>query len=151
MSSQEIDEAVSEIRDHIDNLLTTLDAQMDNPRLEGVVERGGTLKSANIGQLPERCVEDTLIWPTLETLGFEVTPRPYYPIGDDNERPDFRIDNLSEVVIGENKSLNRFKAAKKDIESYLDTRRYEYGIATDGLQWGGSVETPEELQVWTVV
>lgn len=136
MSSQEIEGAISEIRSHIVDLLTTLDSRMNDPRLGEIVEHGGTLRSENLGQLPERCVEDTLIWPTLKTLGFESTPRPYYPVGNDDERPDFRIDNLSETVIGENKSVNRFSAAKGDIESYLDTRRYEYGIATDGLRWG---------------
>ena len=136
MSSQEIEGAISEIRSHIVDLLTTLDAQMDDTQLDEIVEDSGTLRSENIGQRPERCVEDALIWPTLETLGFEVTPRPYYPVGDDDERPDFRVDNLSDTVIGENKSVNQFDAAKSDIESYLDTRRYEYGIATDGLRWG---------------
>lgn len=145
MSSQEIEEAITEIRSHIGGLLSTLDAQMDEPRLDEIVEYDGTLRSENIGQRPERCVEDALIWPTLETLGFEVTPRPYYPVGDDNERPDFRIDNLSDTVIGENKSLNQFVDAKSDIESYLDTRRYEYGIATDGLRWGlYAIETDDD-------
>lgn len=136
MSSQEIEGAISEIQGHIVDLLTTLDARMDDLRLDEIVEHGGTLRSENVGQLPERCVEDTLIWPTLETLGFECTPRPYYPVGDDDERPDFRVDNLSDTVIGENKSINRFPEARSDIEAYLDTRRYEYGIATDGFRWG---------------
>lgn len=139
MSSQEIEHAISEIREQIIEFLSMLDAQMDESRLDEVVEGDGTLESDNIGQLPERCVEDALIWPILGTLGFEVTPRPYYPVGDDDERPDFRVDNLtqtSETVIGENKSLNRFEVAKKDIRTYLDSQRYEYGIATDGLRWG---------------
>ncbi len=144
MSSQEIKHAISDIREHIIDLLTTLDAQMEEPRLDEIVEDNDTLESENISQLPERCVEDALIWPTLETLGFQVTPRPYYPVGDDDERPDFRVDNLSETVIGENKSLNRFEAAKDDIESYLDSQRYEYGIATDGFRWGlYEIETDE--------
>ena len=136
MSSREIEESISEIRGHIVDLLDTLDDRMADPRLDEIVENSGTLRSANLGQLPERCVEDALIWPTLETLGFEYTPRPYYPVGADDEQPDFSIDNLSETVIGENKSVNRFGTARDDIESYLDTQRYEYGIATDGLRWG---------------
>jgi hypothetical protein len=136
MSSREIEESIDEIRGHIVDLLDTLDDRMAEPRLDEIIENGGTLRSSNLGQRPERCVEDALIWPTLESLGFEYTPRPYYPVGDDDERPDFSIDNLSETVIGENKSVNRFATARDDIESYLDTRRYEYGIATDGLRWG---------------
>lgn len=136
MSSREIEEGMSEIHGHIVDLLETLNDRMDEPRLDEVVENGGTRQSANLGQLPERCVEDALIWPTLDTLGFEYTPQPYYPVGDDNEQPDFSIDNLSETVIGENKSVNRFSTARDDIEVYLDTQRYEYGIATDDLRWG---------------
>lgn len=136
MSSEEIEEATSEIQNHIVDFLEELDSRMDDPRLGEVVEHNGTLRSANLGQRPERLVEDTLIWPILKTLGFEVTPRPYYPAGDGSECPDFRIDNLSDLVIGENKSTNWFEAAKGDIEAYLDSRRYEYGIATDGLRWG---------------
>ena len=134
MSSREIEESISEIRGHIIDLLDTLDDRMADHRLDEIIETGGTLRSSNLGQLPERCVEDALIWPILETLGFEYTPRPYYPVGSDDEQPDFSIDNLSETVIGENKSVNRFGDARADIESYLDTRRYEYGIATDGLR-----------------
>lgn len=136
MSSEEIEEATSEIQNHIIDFLEELDSRMDDHRFGEVVEHNGTLGSGNLGQRPERLVEDTLIWPILETLGFEVTPRPYYPAGDGSECPDFRIDNLSDLVIGENKSTNWFDDAKDDIEAYLDSRRYEYGIATDGLRWG---------------
>ena len=136
MSSQKIEEATTEIRKHIVDFLTTLDSQMDEPRLSEIVEADSTLRSENIGQTPERCVEDALIWPILNTLGYEFTPRPYYPVGDSDEQPDFRINNLSEAVIGENKSVNKFESAKTDIEDYLDSRRYEYGISTDGFRWG---------------
>lgn len=108
---------------------------MKKPRLDEIVENGGTLQSENLGQKLERCVEDMLIWPTLETLGFECTPRPYYPVGDENECPDFRIDNLADSVIGENKSTNNFGEAKTDIEGYLDSTQYDYGITTDGFRW----------------
>lgn len=136
MSSEEIEKATSEIQNHIVDFLEELDSRMDDPRLGEVVEHNGTLRSANLGQRPERLVEDALIWPILNTLGFEVTPQPYYPAGHESDCPDFRIDNLSDPVIGENKSTNRFGAAEDDIEGYLDSRRYEYGIATDGLRWG---------------
>ncbi|MDL0138807.1 hypothetical protein PNP85_04720 [Halobacterium salinarum] len=117
---------------------------MDEPRLSEIVEADGTLQSRNLGQTPERCVEDALIWPILETLGYEYTPQPYYPVGDSDEQPDFRIDNLSETVIGENKSVNNFETAQGDIEGYLDSRRYEYGLSTDGFRWGMyAIETDE--------
>mgnify|MGYP005852320369 CR=1 FL=1 len=144
MSSQEIEEATTKIRSHIVDFLTTVDNQMDETRLSEIVEADGTLQSKNLGQTPERCVEDALIWPILETLGYEYTPRPYYPVGDSDEQPDFRIEDLSETVIGENKSTNNFESGKGDIESYLDSRRYEYGLSTDGFRWGMyAVETDE--------
>jgi len=81
-------------------------------------------------------VEDALIWPILETLGFEYTPRPYYPVGADDEQPDFSIDNLSGDSHRGEQVGQPVRCCKDDIELYLDTRRYEYGIATDGLRWG---------------
>jgi hypothetical protein len=135
MSSKEIEDATERIRGHLTNFLTTVEDQMREPRLTEVVEKGDSLSAENIGQTPERCVEDALIFPTLRVLGFEVTPRPYYPYGKTEERPDFRVDNLAETVIGENKSVNNFSEAKSDIEEYLDSRRYEYGLVTDGLRW----------------
>jgi hypothetical protein len=136
MSSQEIEQATSEIRDHIDSFLDTLEIRMEVPRFDGILEGSESLDSENLSQRRERCVEDTLIWPILETLGFDCTPRPYYPAGDDNECPDFRVENLADRVIGENKSINQFSEAKSDLRIYLDSQRYEYGIATDGFQWG---------------
>jgi len=144
MSSQEIEEATTAIRSHIIDFLTTLDDQMDETRLSEIVEADGTLQSKNLGQTPERCVEDALIWPILETLGYEYTPRPYYPVGESNDKPDFRIDNLSEMVIGENKSVNNFESARNQTKEYLDSRRYEYGLSTDGFRWGMyAIETDE--------
>jgi hypothetical protein len=113
MSSQEIEEATSEIRGHITEFLATLDSRTNEQRLNEIIEASGTLESKDLGQLPERCVEDCLIWPVLETLGFEFTPRPYYRSGDESERPDFRIDDLAETVVGENKSVNRFSGAEE--------------------------------------
>ena len=117
---------------------------MEKPRLDQIVEADGTLQSGNLGQTPERCVEDALIWPILETLGYEYTPRPYYPVGDGDEQPDFCINNLSKTVIGENKSVNNFETAQSDMEGYLDSPRYEYGLSTDGFRWGVyAIETDE--------
>jgi hypothetical protein len=135
MSSKEIETGTEQIRAHITGFLNTVESRMSEPRLTEILEDGETLQAQNLGQTPERCVEDTLIFPILESLGFEVTPRPYYPYGNTEDRPDFRIDNLAEIVIGENKSVNRFDEASSDMEEYLDSQRYEYGIITDGLRW----------------
>ncbi|MFC7173917.1 hypothetical protein ACFQL0_12320 [Haloplanus litoreus] len=38
MSSQEIDAATAEIRDHIDGFLDTLEVRMEEPRFDEVIE-----------------------------------------------------------------------------------------------------------------
>lgn len=68
-----MDTGISELKEHISDLLTTLPTQMPDQRLEEIDETGTTLRSSNLGQKPERCLEDILIWPTLETLGFNFT------------------------------------------------------------------------------
>jgi hypothetical protein len=117
MSSREIEEGISEIRGHIVDLLDTLDSQMIDHRLDEVVENGDTLRSANLGQLPERCVADALIWPSLETLGFEYTPRPYYPLGTNDEQPDFFIDNLIEPTLSDERYYDVSNTVMKPVLS----------------------------------
>ncbi|WP_440009165.1 hypothetical protein [Halomicrococcus sp. SG-WS-1] len=136
MESATVDAAIDDLRGHFTTFLEQLSAQVDDQTLEAIVEEDESLQSDVLGQMRERFVEDTLIWPMLETLGYQYTPRPYYPAGDDGECPDFRIDNLSDDVIGENKALHAYGDAASDIELYLDSQRYDYGIATDGLTWG---------------
>lgn len=151
MSSQEIEAATAEIRDHIEGFLDTLEVRMEEPRVDEVIEESESLDSENLSQRRERCVEDDLIWPILDTLGFDYTPRPYYPSGDENECPDFRVENLADRVIGENKSINQFGEAKNDLRTYLDSQRYEYGIATDGFRWAVyEVEADERGRATTV-
>lgn len=135
MDSVTITDAVHGLRDEIGSFVELLETRLPRSEVTDVVEHGATVTSGQLGQQPERCTEDHLIWGILSTLGYSVTPRPHYPAGDDDDYPDFRVDNLSDVVIGENKSINKYGAAKADLQAYLDSARYDYGIATDGLRW----------------
>jgi len=106
-----------------------------------VAREGKYLKGKKLEQHPERFVEQHLIWPTLELLGYEFWTQPYgYPKWD-KKRPDFTIKNFDCgaecVVIGEVKTPNKFEYAEEQIEDYLksDLEEATVGIATDGVRW----------------
>jgi len=109
--------------------------------LSNVAREGKYLKGKKLGQHPERFVEQYLIWPTLELLGYEFWAQPYgYPKWD-KKRPDFAIKNFNCgaecAVIGEVKTPNKFEYAENQIEDYLksDLEEATIGIATDGVRW----------------
>lgn len=138
MDSATVEDAVSEFFTCIEAFLDEFEGRkITTERLTAVIENGDKLIGADIGQQPERFVEDHLIFPILDALGYEFTPRPNsVSIGDEDEYPDFRVDNLTESVIGENKSINNATTAQTELRSYLNAEQYEYGFATDGLKWG---------------
>lgn len=137
MDSATVDAAVSDLRTVVENFLEELAARnLPADRLGDIIEGDAGFDGTDLRQFPERFVEDHLIWPVLEVLGYAVTPRPDSPGQTQEEYPDFRVDNLPARVIGENKSVNDIETAKTELLEYLDTTRYEYGIATDGFQWG---------------
>lgn len=137
MDSATVEEAVEGLRGIIEEFLTELGRRDVNPaRLEELIEGDETPTGDDLEQHPERFVEDHLIWPVLEVLGYEVTPRPTSPVGPVEEYPDFRVDNLSAAVVGENKALNDATTARGELLVYLDSATHEYGISTDGFEWG---------------
>jgi hypothetical protein len=137
MDSVTVDEAVKGLEEVIDDFVTALDSRGIAPsRLEEIIEGDAELTGDDLDQQPERFVEDHLIWPILDVLGYEITPRPTSPVGNVEEFPDFRIDNLSASVVGENKSLNDAATARAELLVYLDSATHEYGLATDGYEWG---------------
>ncbi|MCO8245358.1 hypothetical protein [Haladaptatus sp. AB643] len=137
MDSATIADAVSALQETVDAFLGELDERNIPPnRLGEIIEGKEEFNGTDIRQFPERFVEDHLIWPVLNILGYEVIPRPNSPAGGDDEYPDFRVDNLPANVIGENKAVNDIDTAKTELLSYLDSARHEYGIATDGFEWG---------------
>ncbi|MFD1562194.1 hypothetical protein ACFR99_01230 [Haloarchaeobius amylolyticus] len=137
MDSATVTAAVSELLGVVEDFLNEL-ANRDLPpdQLGEIIEDDGEFEGADLRQFPERFVEDHLIWPVLDVLGYAVTPRPDSPGRSREEYPDFRVDNLPASVIGENKSVNDIESAKIELLDYLDNTRHEYGIATDGFQWG---------------
>jgi predicted type IV restriction endonuclease len=137
MDSATVDAAVSDLRTVVENFLEELAARnLPADRLGDIIEGDAGFDGTDLRQFPERFVEDHLIWPVLEVLGYAVTPRPDSRGQTQEEYPDFRVDNLPARIIGENKSVNDIETAKTELLEYLDTTRYEYGIATDGFQWG---------------
>jgi len=138
MDSATVDDAVANLVACIEAFLDEFERRdVPTERLSAVIEDGDELQGEDIGQQPERFVEDHLVFPVLDVLGYEVTPRPNsVAVGDEDEYPDFRVDNLSESVIGENKSVNDVATARMELRSYLNAEQHEYGFATDGLEWG---------------
>jgi hypothetical protein len=138
MDSATVEDAVSDLFACVEAFLDEFERRdVSTERLTAVIEDGDELHGSDIGQQPERFVEDYLVFPVLDALGYEVTPRPNsVAVGDKDEYPDFRVDNLSESVIGENKSVNDTATARTELRSYLNAEQHEYGFATDGLEWG---------------
>ena len=138
MDSDTVETAVSDLFTCVEGFLNEFERRgVSTKRLTAVIENGDNLQGTDIGQQPERFIEDHLVFPILAALGYEVTPRPNsVAVGDEDEYPDFRVDNLSESVIGENKSINDAATAKTELQSYLNAEQHEYGFATDGFEWG---------------
>lgn len=104
----------------------------------GVILNRETLKSRDIGQQPEAFTEQHLIDKLLDTLGFSYKDQATAFGGGGKNNPDFELEDTGEiVVIGENKSINKWNEAPTDIDEYLDSRSVgaEYGIGTDGMVW----------------
>jgi len=130
----EIDGRVSEINDVLKSFLLKLRNHIDVHKFEKILSGDDTLSSSDIGQKPEAFTEDNLIYPLLEVVGLDKIRQPY---GKARMWPDFEITNLDTYTIGENKSLNKYQEAEKEIKEYLDRKSIdaEYGIATDGICW----------------
>lgn len=138
MDSATVDATVSNLVECIETFLDEFE-QREVPvdRATSIIEEGDEMTGKDVGQQPERFVEDNLVFPVLDALGYRITPRPNSEAGGDaDEYPDFRVDNLPANVIGENKALNDVVTARHELLGYLDSAVHEYGFATDGYQWG---------------
>jgi len=116
--------------------------------LESVTTNGKYLKGSKLGQLPERFVEDHLIFPVLQTLGHSVQPRPvqYAPKWNYGRGiPDFALTTITPDtakehgvrLFGEAKPPNKLGYAKEDVQEYLqkDLDFHAVVILTDGIKW----------------
>lgn len=114
-----------------------------------VVDGPHYLKGVNLGQKPERFIEDHLVYPLL-TDAFEYTYRPqpvqYAPRWPKQGGiPDFCITSLSHEAarehdvrfFGEVKPPKKLDRAQQDMQEYLDSDLdvHAIGILTDGFEW----------------
>lgn len=95
------------------------------------------LDGREIGQAPERFVEEHLIEPVAEALGYTYRPQPKGFSGLGGRIPDFTVLNAEPTVIGEIKKPNQIENAREESVEYLTmaTDRPVVGIATDGWTW----------------
>ena len=111
-----------------------------------------SLSGREIGQDPERFVEDNLIWQVLDALGYNPLPRPHNSPRFTQSTPDFTVTNLDFgfdfLVFGEVKPLNDFESAKEDVMNYLeeDLEKHVVAFATDGLTWEVYFRSRKQVQ-----
>ena len=126
----------TEVRSILEGFLDDLNEKVDTHRLEELLKGEGTLQGPDVGSKPESWTRKHLIRPLLDASGLEWEPEIH---GGGEGYPDFGITNLDILVIGEDKSINKFGQAEEEIQEYLNNRAAsrgaEYGIATDGIQW----------------
>ena len=146
------------LQDHSElsgKLLRNLEAFIDTigdrnctAHLESVTTDGKYLKGRNLGQQPERFVEDHLIFPILQTLGHTYRPRPiqYAPKWTHGRGiPDFSLTTVPTAtakesgvrLFGEAKPPNKLHYALDDVEEYLkkDLDFHAVALLTDGIEW----------------
>lgn len=116
--------------------------------LQDVMRDEKFLKGKNLGQKPERFVEDTLIVPVLETLGHSIIARPvqYAPRWTHGRGiPDFSLTTIPTATAKENdirlfveaKPPNKLQYAREDVKEYLkkDLDFDAIAVLTDGIEW----------------
>jgi len=109
---------------------------------------GEFLRGKQLGQKPERFVEDFLIVPVLETLGHSVLARPiqYAPRWTHGRGiPDFSLTTIPTATAKEHdirlfveaKPPNKLHYARDDVEEYLkkDLDFDAIAVLTDGIKW----------------
>lgn len=130
-------------------LLNILDCNGISKVVKGTNPRN--YKSSTLGQKQERCTEENLVWPILETLGYEYMTEAY----DQNENSyiDLQITNLNTELYGEVKPIGNYKDAMWDISSSTSTGivNNPYGIYTDGISWGISYFKPDAKIDYTTI
>lgn len=128
-----MEEEVERARKILEDFLTDVATKLNVHELEDLLVGDKTLEGKEIGYKPETYTEEHMIWKLLAAVGLEVGKRPWGGIG----WPDFDLKNVSAIVVGENKPINKFAEAVSDIKKYLLNRAIspDYGIATDGVNW----------------
>ncbi|MDL0128442.1 DNA methyltransferase, partial [Halobacterium salinarum] len=126
----------SAVRSTLTEFVDELEEKIDTHRLEDILSGDGSLTSADLGSKPESWTRKHLIRPLLDDVRLEWEPEIH---GGGEGYPDFGLENLDVLVIGEDKPVNAIGEAEDDVKEYLNNRAAsqgaEYGIATDGIEW----------------
>jgi len=125
-----------EVRKVLEDFVDALHDKVGAHRLEELLQGHDSPTGAELGSQPEPWTRRHLIRPLLDISELDWEPELH---GGGEGYPDFGINNLDILVIGEDKSLNKIEKGEKEVREYLNNRAAsrgaEYGIATDGIQW----------------
>lgn len=121
----------------VERFIKHLRARAPSEHAAEVIRGDTVLRGTKVDQAPERFTVEHLVTGIAEALGYEYRPQPKGIDGIERKVPDFEVLNVSGVVLGETKTLNRTEAARGEAFDYLSgaTERPAAGIATDGRTW----------------
>lgn len=112
---------------------------------QSVLDNDKYLKGKDLGQKPERFIEDHLIFPVLRSLGHSILPRPVRYAPKWEGVPDFCLTTIPIStakenhirIFGESKTPNKLKWAREDVDEYLNNDLDFHAITflTDGIEW----------------
>jgi len=115
---------------------------------EAVLNDGKYLKGEQLGQKPERFVEETLVFPLLRALDHSLRPQPvqYAPRWRRGRGvPDFCLTTVPVSItkerdlrlFGEAKTPNKIEYARNDVKQYLemDLDFHALTVLSDGFEW----------------
>lgn len=121
----------------IERFIRVLNKQAGEKHAAKVILEGAVLQGSKLKQKPERFIEEELIEPVMQVLGYEPRFQPTGFNGLGGRYPDFTALNLDVTNFGEVKKPGRIENARKESFEYLQmaTDRPICGIATDGFVW----------------
>ena len=117
--------------------VSTLNERAGKQHAAKVIFGKSTLDGSRIEQEPERFIEDELIEPIMEVLGYDCRFRPKGFEGLNGRIPDFTALNLAATNLGEVKVPGKITDAREESVEYLEMAegRPLIGFATDGFVW----------------
>lgn len=121
----------------VSEFVETLHDRAESKYASEVLYNEESLRGPEIGQQPERFVEEELVGPLLAALGYEYRFQPSGIDGLGREVPDFTALNAGATVIGEVKIPGRNRVARKEGYEYACNadERPLLVFSTDGFVW----------------
>lgn len=101
----------------IEQFVRVLNNQAGEKHTAKVILDGGILQGRELEQRPERSIEDELIDPVMQVLGYEPRFQPTGFDGLDGRYPDFTALNVDVTNIGEVKTPGKSKTHEKSPSS----------------------------------